>query len=188
MAHVVKHAVVDGLANVAHRPFGIGGGDDLVCAGRVLVGGEDANFPPSHLLFVDVHRLQTEDTTKDADSRSTGSITPKDHREQSFCVTDLRDVVDGRLHAAELRRLDVKHLQDIVGQRVDQVGNAGQRLCSVVLGLLQRPVLVWRLNKTKKVASVDQKGESTDYYSDGLLIFQPLKSNSWCFQPLTWKF
>lgn len=58
MAHVVQHAVVDGLADVAHRPLGIGWGDDLVCAGRVLVGGEDADLPPGHLLFVDVHRLR----------------------------------------------------------------------------------------------------------------------------------
>lgn len=58
MAHVVQHAVVDGLSNVADRPLWVGGGDDLVCAGRVLVGGEDANLPPGNLLFVDVHRLQ----------------------------------------------------------------------------------------------------------------------------------
>lgn len=58
VAHVVKHAVVDGLANVAHRPLRIGRGDDLVCAGCVLVGGEDANLPPGDLLFVDVHRLK----------------------------------------------------------------------------------------------------------------------------------
>lgn len=56
-------------------------------------------------------------------------------------------MVDGGLHAAELRGLDVQHLQDIVGQCVDQVGYAGQRLGGVVLGLLQRPLLVWRLKK-----------------------------------------
>lgn len=54
-------------------------------------------------------------------------------------------MIDGGLHAAELRRLDVQHLQHIVGQRVDQIGDAGQRLGGVVLGLLQRPLLVWRL-------------------------------------------
>lgn len=59
-------------------------------------------------------------------------------------------MVDGGLHAAELRRLDVQHLQHIVGQRVDQVGDAGQRLGGVVLGLLQRPLLVWRLKDTKE--------------------------------------
>lgn len=66
----------------------------------------------------------------------------------------LRDVVDGGLHAAELRRLDVQHLQHVVGQRVDQVGHAGQRLGGVVLGLLQRPLLVWRLK--------GQRGKKTD--------------------------
>lgn len=59
MAHVIQHAVVDGLADVAHGPLGIGRGDDLVRAGRVLVGGEDADLPPGDLLFVDVHRLKT---------------------------------------------------------------------------------------------------------------------------------
>lgn len=67
-------------------------------------------------------------------------------------TADLRDVVNGGLHAAELRRLDVEHLQDVVGQRVDQVGDAGQRLGGVVLGLLQRPLLVWRLNSRKAAA------------------------------------
>lgn len=66
-------------------------------------------------------------------------------------------MVDGGLHAAELRRLDVQHLQHIVSQRVDQVSHAGQRLGSVVLGLLQRPLLVWRLNKRQ-----DQKGSSLE--------------------------
>lgn len=59
VAHVVQHAVVDGLADVAHGPLGVGGSDDLVRAGCVLVGGEDADLPPGNLLFVDVHRLQT---------------------------------------------------------------------------------------------------------------------------------
>lgn len=59
-------------------------------------------------------------------------------------------MIDGRLHAAELRRLDVQHLQHVVGERVDQVGDAGQRLSGVVLGLLQRPLLVWRLNDNSK--------------------------------------
>ena len=55
--HVVQHAVVNGLADVAHWPLRIGWGDDLVCAGGVLIGSEDANLPASHLLLVDVHRL-----------------------------------------------------------------------------------------------------------------------------------
>lgn len=62
-------------------------------------------------------------------------------------------MIDGGLHAAELRRLDVEHLQDIVGQRVDQIGDTGQRLGGVVLGLLQRPLLVWRLDE-RKVAAI----------------------------------
>lgn len=51
-------------------------------------------------------------------------------------------MVDRALHAAELRGLNVEHLQHIVGQRVDEVGDAGQRLCGVALGLLQRSLLV----------------------------------------------
>lgn len=58
VAHVVQHAVVDGLADVAHRPLGVGGSDDLVRAGGVFVGRQDPDFPPGHLLFVDVHRLR----------------------------------------------------------------------------------------------------------------------------------
>lgn len=45
-------------------------------------------------------------------------------------------MVDGGLHAAQLRRLDVQHLEHIVGESVDQVGYAGQGLSSVVLGFL----------------------------------------------------
>ena len=51
--------------------------------------------------------------------------------------TYLGDVVDGGLHAAELRGLDVQQLQHIVGQGVDLVGHAGQGLGGVSLGLLQ---------------------------------------------------
>lgn len=66
MAHVVQQAVVDGLADVADGPLGVGRGDDFVCAGRVLVGGEDAYLPPRHLLFVDVHCLKrTEESILD---------------------------------------------------------------------------------------------------------------------------
>lgn len=71
-------------------------------------------------------------------------------RKSEVSVLDLWDVVDGGLHAAELWGLDVQHLQDIVGQCVDQVGYAGQRLGGVVLGLLQCPLLVWRLRERKK--------------------------------------
>ena len=51
-------------------------------------------------------------------------------------------MVDGALHATELRSLDVQHLQHIVGQRVDEVGDACQRLGGVALRLLQRSLLV----------------------------------------------
>ena len=43
-------------------------------------------------------------------------------------VDRLRDVVHLRLHLAELRRLQVQHLQEVVGQRVDLVGDRRQRL------------------------------------------------------------
>lgn len=49
--------VVNGLADVAYRPLGIGWCDDLVCARSVLIGGEDADLSSGHLLFMDVHRL-----------------------------------------------------------------------------------------------------------------------------------
>ena len=60
MAHVVQHVVVDGLADVAHGPLDVGRRDDLVGARRVLIGGQDADLSPGHLLLVDVHRLSGE--------------------------------------------------------------------------------------------------------------------------------
>ena len=57
MTHVVQGVVVDGLADVAHRPLRVGGGDDLVRPRRVLIGRQDADLPPGDLLLVDVHRL-----------------------------------------------------------------------------------------------------------------------------------
>lgn len=62
VSYVVQQAVVDRLADVAHRPLGIGRSDDLVCARGILIGSEDANFTPGHLLFVDVDRLENEQT------------------------------------------------------------------------------------------------------------------------------
>lgn len=41
-------------------------------------------------------------------------------------MADLRDMVDGRLHAAQLGGLDVQQLQDVVGQSVDLIRHAGQ--------------------------------------------------------------
>ncbi len=61
MAYVIQQTVVNGLADVAYRPLRIGCCNDLVCAGSVLIGGEDANFSPGHLLFMDVHRLWRND-------------------------------------------------------------------------------------------------------------------------------
>lgn len=57
MAHVIQQAVVNWLADVAHRPLWIGRSNDLVRARGVLIGGQDANLPPCHFLFVDVHCL-----------------------------------------------------------------------------------------------------------------------------------
>lgn len=57
MAHVVQQAVVDRFADVAHGSFRVGRGDDLVSAGCVFVGGEDADLSPCYFLFMDVHRL-----------------------------------------------------------------------------------------------------------------------------------
>lgn len=57
VAYVIQQTVVNGFADVAYRPLRIGWCDDLVRAGSVLIGGEDANLSPGHLLFMDVHRL-----------------------------------------------------------------------------------------------------------------------------------
>lgn len=59
MANIVQHVVVDGLPDVSDRPLHVGRGDDLVGPRRVLVGGEDPDLSPGHLLLVDVHRLAT---------------------------------------------------------------------------------------------------------------------------------
>lgn len=57
MAHVVQQRVVDGLPDVPDWPLHVAWGDDLVRARGVLVGGQDANLSPCHLLLVDVHCL-----------------------------------------------------------------------------------------------------------------------------------
>ena len=57
MAHVVQQCVVDGLPDVPDRPLNVAGGNDLVRARCVLIGGQDANLSPRHLLLVYVHRL-----------------------------------------------------------------------------------------------------------------------------------
>lgn len=65
VSYVVQQAVVDGLADVAHGPLGISRGDDLVRARGILIGSEDADLTPGHLLFVDVHRLESEQNILD---------------------------------------------------------------------------------------------------------------------------
>lgn len=57
MSNVVQHVVVDGLPDEAHRPLWIGRCNYFMRAGRVLIGGQDADLPPRHLLFVDVNGL-----------------------------------------------------------------------------------------------------------------------------------
>lgn len=60
VSYVIQQAVVNRLADVAHGPLGIGRSNDLVCARGILISSEDADLTPGHLLFVDVHRLQSE--------------------------------------------------------------------------------------------------------------------------------
>lgn len=55
--HVVQHGVVDRFSDISNRSLDVGWSDDLVCSGRVLVGGQDADFSPGHLLLMDVHCL-----------------------------------------------------------------------------------------------------------------------------------
>lgn len=58
MADIVQNIVVYRLPDVPDRPLHVSGRDDLMSPWCVFVSGEDADFPPGHLLFVDVHRLQ----------------------------------------------------------------------------------------------------------------------------------
>ena len=46
-------------------------------------------------------------------------------------VHGLRDVVDLRSHLAQLSRLKIQHLEEVVGQGVDLVGHGGQALGGV---------------------------------------------------------
>lgn len=55
---IVQRAVIDRFANVPHRPLGIGWSNDFMRAGGVLIGCDDADLPPRHFFFVDVHRLE----------------------------------------------------------------------------------------------------------------------------------
>lgn len=58
MTDIIQRAVIDRFANVPHRPLGIGWSNDFMRAGGVLIGCEDADLPPRHFFFVDVHRLE----------------------------------------------------------------------------------------------------------------------------------
>ena len=50
----------------------------------------------------------------------------------------------------ELRCLDIKHLEDIISQGVDQIGYTGQGLGRIVLRLLQGSVLIWGLDRQRE--------------------------------------
>lgn len=58
VADVVQHVVVDGLADVPDGTLHVGRSDDLMGPQRALVGGQDPDLPPGHLLFMDVHGLE----------------------------------------------------------------------------------------------------------------------------------
>lgn len=57
MAYIVQYCVVNRLPDVPDRPLHVGRCDDLMGPRRVLVGGQDPDLPPGHLLFMDVHCL-----------------------------------------------------------------------------------------------------------------------------------
>lgn len=58
MADVVQYSVVNGLPDIPDRTLHISWRYDLMGPGRVLVGGQNPDLPPGHLLFMDVHRLK----------------------------------------------------------------------------------------------------------------------------------
>lgn len=64
MSYIIQHAVVNGLPDVAHRPLWISWSHDFMRAGRVFVGGQDADLTPRHLLFVNVNCLKTENNNE----------------------------------------------------------------------------------------------------------------------------
>ena len=61
----------------------------------------------------------------------------------------LADVVDLTLHLPDLGGLEVQHLQEVVCQGVDLVGNAGKTLGGVTFRLLQSGSLVVALREEK---------------------------------------
>lgn len=63
MADVVQHVVVDGLPDVPDGTLHVGRSDDLMGPQRALVGGQDPDLPPGHLLFMDVHGLEEKEAS-----------------------------------------------------------------------------------------------------------------------------
>lgn len=58
MADVIQYVVVNRLPDVPDRPLHVSRRYDLMGPRGVLVGGQDPDLPPGHLLFMDVHRLE----------------------------------------------------------------------------------------------------------------------------------
>lgn len=58
VADVIQNIVVYRLPDVPDRPLHVSGRNDLMSPRCIFVGGEDADFPPGHFFFVNVHRLQ----------------------------------------------------------------------------------------------------------------------------------
>lgn len=69
VADIIQEVVVNGLPDVPDRPLHVCRGDDLMSPWRVFVCGEDADLPPGHLLFVDVHCLQGDRTVMRTERR-----------------------------------------------------------------------------------------------------------------------
>lgn len=77
VANVVQHVVVDGLPDVPDGTLHVGRSDDFMGPQRALVGGQDPDLPPGHLLFMDVHRLQeTQRRGRVVIDRSRGKAVP----------------------------------------------------------------------------------------------------------------
>lgn len=67
VANVVQHVVVDGLPDVPDGTLHVRRSDDLMGPQRALVGGQDPDLPPGHLLFMDVHGLKETTARKGGD-------------------------------------------------------------------------------------------------------------------------
>lgn len=81
MANVVQHVVVDGLPDVPDGTLHVRRRDDLMSPQRALVGGQDPDLPPGHLLFMDVHSLKaTERRERAVIDRSGGNAAEARYR------------------------------------------------------------------------------------------------------------